>query len=77
MRVAVALTSRALEAADLESAQAHAPTARERRMHAGEAQAWGCGAEELDGGMDAGPGEAAGGGVGDAGEIGEVEALED
>ena len=76
MGVAVALPPDALETADLETAQPHAPSTGDLGVHAGEAQAGGGRAQELDRGMDSASGQPPGGRVGDARQVGELQALE-
>src|SRR5437870_3506138 len=76
VRLAVALASPALEAADLEPAQPLAPGAGHPRPHPRPAQLLGRGVEELDRRANAGPPQAASAGLRDAGEVGELQAFE-
>src|SRR5258706_16197277 len=77
MRVAVALAGRTLEVAAFKAAHAVQPAASHGRLHARPTQLVDGGVQELERRVDSGQEQAASGSLGDAGQVGQLEATED
>ena len=77
VRVAVALARGGLETAGFKATQPQAPAARNVHLHAGEPQPGWRRPQKLNRGLDAGACKASCCGVRDAGQVGELEGLED